>query len=84
MYNMLTTFDMCSSLAQLCYIDKNLARNMWISVLPRIWSFFNDVQKNVLSSRAIRFLKNCDLNNNCKTVFYEALAKCYPKIEFDP
>lgn len=78
------TFHMCSSLAQLCFINMNLAKNTWTSILPSVWSTFNDDQKNLLSERAVNFLINSKIKNNFMAVFYEAIVLCVPKINFEP
>lgn len=78
------TYDMCSSLAQLCFMDDNLAKNIWMSIIPRIWNFFSDNHKDLLSMKAIQFLANSKLKNNFMTVFYEAIVLCKPKINFEP
>lgn len=75
---------MCSSLAQLCFVDANLAKNIWISIIPGIWSLFNDNQRKLLSSKAVKFLENSKLKNNFKAAFYEAIIQCEPKINFEP
>lgn len=75
---------MCSSLAQLCFVDENLAQNIWVSIVPSIWSLFNDNQRKLLSIKAIKFLTNNKLKNNFMTAFYEAIILCEPKINFEP
>jgi len=75
---------MCFSLAQLCFVDEDLAKTLWISLLPDVWSLFNDDQRNLLSARAIHFLANSKLRNNFMTVFYEAIILCKPNINFKP
>lgn len=78
------TLDMCSSLAQLCFVEENLAKNIWVSIIPSIWSLFNDNQRKLLSVKAIKFLTNSKLKNNFMTAFYEAIILCEPKIHFEP
>jgi len=75
---------MCFSLAQLCFIDEDLAKYVWISLLPDIWSLFNDEQRQLLSARAINFLTKSKIRNNFMTAFYEAIILCKPNINFKP
>jgi len=75
---------MCSSLVQLCFVDVNLAKTLWISLLPNIWSLFSDIQRNSLSTKSVHFLTNSKLRNNFMTTFYEAVILCKPKINFEP
>lgn len=78
------TFNVCSSLAQLCFVDVDLAKQTWISIIPRIWSIFNDYQRQTLSKKAVEFLTNSKLKNNFLTTLYEAIILCEPKIDFEP
>lgn len=75
---------MCSSIAQLCFVDVNLAKSTWISILPDVWSLFNDEQRKSLSTKAVYFLTNSKLKNNFMTAFYEAIILCKPVINFEP
>jgi len=75
---------MCFSLAQLCFVDEDLAKNLWISLLPDVWSLFNDDQRNLLSAKAINFLAKSKLRNSFMTAFYEAVILCKPNINFKP
>jgi len=79
----ITTFNMCLSLTQLCYVDTKLAKSIWVSMLPNIWGFFNNDQKLLLSARATQFLTTSKLKNNFMTAFYEAINLCQPKIYFN-
>ncbi|VVC36854.1 Hypothetical protein CINCED_3A003660 [Cinara cedri] len=78
------TFDVCSSLAQLCFVNVNLAKIIWTSVLPSVWNMFNDEQKKLLTQKAVNFLVNSKLNKNSMAAFYEAIILCLPKIKFEP
>ncbi|XP_029341770.1 transformation/transcription domain-associated protein isoform X2 [Acyrthosiphon pisum] len=80
----ISAFDMCFSLAQLCFYDEDLAKYLWISLLPNVWSLFNDDQRNLLSTRAMNFLAKSKLRNNFMTVFYEAIILCKPHLNFKP
>ncbi|XP_025202207.1 transcription-associated protein 1-like [Melanaphis sacchari] len=80
----ISTFDICFSVAQLCFVDEDLAKNLWISLLPDVWSLFNDDQRNLLSARAINFLAKSKLRNNFMAAFYEAIILCKPNINFKP
>lgn len=53
-------------------------------MFPGIWSLFNDNQKSLLSTRAVKFLTDSKLNNNFMAAFYEAINLCRPKIYFEP
>jgi len=75
---------MCFSLAQLCFCDEDLAKHLWITLLPNVWSLFNDDQRNLLSTRAMHFLAKSKLRNNFMTAFYEAIILCKPHINFKP
>jgi len=75
---------MCFSLAQLCFYDEDLAKYLWISLLPNVWSLFNDDQRNLLSTRAMNFLAKSELRNNFMTAFYEAIILCKPHLNFKP
>lgn len=75
---------MCFSLTQLCFIDMNLAKHMWISLIPNIWSLFSIDQRNILSARAVHFLTNSKLKNAFMVAFYESIILCEPKINFEP
>lgn len=78
------TFNVCSSLAQLCFVDVNLAKQTWISIIPRIWSIFSDYQRQSLSKKAVEFLTNNKLKGSFLTTLYEAIILCEPKIDFKP
>lgn len=75
---------MCSSLAQLCFIDINLAKNTWTSLLPSIWNIFSNNQKTLLTEKAVNFLVNSKLKNDLGAAFYESITLCHPKIKFEP
>lgn len=78
------TFNVCSSLAQLCFVDINLAKLTWVSIIPKVWSIFTDYQRQSLSKKAVEFLTNSKLKNNFLTTLYEAIILCEPKIDFEP
>lgn len=78
------TYDLCSSLVQLSFADLNLAKQLWLSVFPGIWNLLDDSQREILSSKAIKFLVNTKLKNSCMATFYEALILCQPKIVLTP
>lgn len=80
----ISTFDMCFSLAQLCFYDEDLAKYLWISLFPEVWSLFDDVQRNLLTARAITFLTKSKMRNNFMTAFYEAIILCKPNINVKP
>lgn len=77
------TIEVCSSLAQLCFVNVNLAKHIWVSIIPSVWNIFNDTTKNFLSARAVQFLTNNKLKNNFMTTMYEAIILCEPKVHFE-
>ncbi|XP_050420275.1 transformation/transcription domain-associated protein-like [Adelges cooleyi] len=78
------TCDVCSSLAQLCFIDINLAKKIWVSLLPSIWSLFTEIQRKSLSRAAINFLETSHFKNDFMIIFYESFVLCEPDIHFRP
>lgn len=79
-----STYDMCSSLTQLCFIDINLAKHMWTTMIPEIWRLFSVDQRKILSAKAVHFLTNSKLKNSFMVAFYESIILCEPKINFEP
>lgn len=75
---------MCSSIVQLCFIDALLAKTVWISLIPDIWSLFNNNQRNLLSRKAVNFLTISKVKNSFMTAFYKAVTLCTPKINLNP
>ncbi|XP_050530942.1 transcription-associated protein 1-like isoform X2 [Daktulosphaira vitifoliae] len=78
------TYDICNSLSQLCFIDNNLAKKLWISIIPSIWKLFSNIQRKSLAHATINYLEISHHGNDFSTILYESFSLCEPKINFKP
>lgn len=42
-----TTEQFLMATAQLCHMDTSLAEHVWLNLFPRLWSIFDEQQRNV-------------------------------------